>query len=378
MTDTPKPPIESDVTPGAQSVKKDIPQLHFIRAIAMIGIFLHHLFQGIGPLRDAYAGTLLGELFVDLALGVVVFNVMTSFLLAMPYVGENPAPVPTFRSFVPRRLWRLCPHYYVAVVLVVLGNAVVYRVTNPADWLPSALYHLFFLDPLRTQSFMSNTAAYWWLGLLMQFTLAWPLILKLARRYGLPKLTIWATLIAWPLTEALKMWGRAAPGGIGDTLAFLSSFNLPSRLPEFLMGMWMAQLWKERPGRTWIVDRNLGALIFGACGLCLVWSLLGWTKPWFASLAWTLALFVGLFATPVAERLGQRAWVLWLSGASYAIYLVHQPVLSYLDVAFASFAPWLKFVALGAVGWLLSVKEGAYVDRAAAWLTATFEPKKAR
>ncbi|MFP5239587.1 MAG: acyltransferase family protein [Acidobacteriota bacterium] len=359
-------------------MKKDIPQLHFIRAFAMIGIFLHHLFQGIGPLREAYAGTLLGELFVDLALGVVVFNVMTSFLLAMPYVGENPAPVPTFRSFVPKRLWRLCPHYYVAVVLVVLGNAVVYRVTNPADWLPSALYHLFFLDPLRTQSFMSNTAAYWWLGLLMQFTLAWPLLLKLARRYGLPKLTIWATLIAWPLTEALKMWGRAAPGGVGDTLAFLSSFNLPSRLPEFLMGMWMAQLWKERPGRTWIVDRNLGGLIFGACGVCLAWSLLGWTRPWFASLAWTLALFVALFATPMAERVGQRAWVLWLSGASYAIYLVHQPVLSYLDVAFASFGPWMKFVALGAVGWLLSVKEGAYVDRAAAWLTATFEPKKAR
>jgi len=286
--------------------------------------------------------------------------------------------VPTLKGFVPRRLWRLCPHYYVAVVLVVLGNAVVYRITDPAAWLPSALYHILFLDPLRTQSFMSNTAAYWWLGLLMQFTLAWPLILTLARRYGLAKLTIWATLIAWPLTEAVKMWGRAQPGGIGDTLAFLSTFNLPSRLPEFLMGMWMAELWKASPGRTWIVNKPLGYLIFGTCGLSLACAAFGLPQPWFTKTGWTLALFVVVFATPLAEREGRRPWVLWLSGASYAIYLVHQPVLSYLDVAFASFSPWLKFFALGALGWLLSVKEGAYVDKAATWLTATFEPKKAR
>jgi peptidoglycan/LPS O-acetylase OafA/YrhL len=354
---------------GGTGVKKDIPQLHFIRAIAMVGIFLHHLFQGIGPLRDAYAGSIVGEAFKDLALGVVVFNVMTAFLLALPFVGDNPKPIPKLKDFVPHRLSRLCPHYYIAVALVILGNAVVYRVTNPGDWLWPALSHLLFLDPLRTQAFMSNTAAYWWLGLLFQFTLAWPWILSMYRRHGAAGFTVTAALIAWPLTEAIKIWGRYSPDGLGGTLAFLSSFNLPSRLPEFLIGMWMAELWKRSPGRVWIVDGKLGGLIFGTCGVCTLLWLLGVPAPWFASLAWTLALFVLLFALPLSEKWGTRQGVLWLSGASYAIYLLHQPVLSYLDVAVASFSPWWKFAALGALGWLISVKEAKWLDQAAAWVS---------
>jgi peptidoglycan/LPS O-acetylase OafA/YrhL len=357
-------------------VKREIPQLHFIRAAAMIGIFLHHLFEGIGPLRDAYSGTLLGWAFADLALGVAAFNIMTSFLLAIPYVGDNPAPIPKLRDFVPKRLLRLSPHYYLAVALVILGNAVVFRITDPADWLPPALYHVFFLDPLRYQSFMSNTAAYWWLGLLFQFTLAWPLILRLARKYGLPRLTIAATLIAWPLTEALKMWARSSPDGIVGALAFLSNFNLPSRLPEFLMGMWMAQLWKQNPDRRLVVDKPLGALIYGACGLCLVLTLAGLPVPWFAGIAWTLALFTALFACPFSDRMGTRQGVLWLSGASYAIYLVHQPLLSWLDVTTASFSPWWKFLFLGLLGWFLSVQAGGWLDKSAAWVSARLAPRR--
>ena len=351
-------------------MKKDIPQLHFIRAAAMVGIFLHHLFQGIGPLRDAYAGTFIGTAFVDLALGVVVFNVMTSFLLAMPYVGDNPAPIPKLRDFLPKRLARLCPHYYLAVILVILGNAVVYRITDPSAWLPPALYHLFFLDPLRTQSFMSNTAAYWWLGLLFQFTIAWPWILTLYRKHGPAKLTLGVTLIVWPMTEAIKIWGRHSPDGWGGTLAFLSTFNLPARLPEFLIGMWMAELWKASPDRTWIVNRPMAWLIFGTCGFCLALSLFGLPVPWFATIAWTLAVCVGLFSLPFSGRMGQRRGVLWLSGASYAIYLMHQPVLSYLDVAVASFSPWWKFLALGGWGWIFSVMAADWLDKGAAWVSA--------
>ncbi len=358
-------------------MKREIPQLHFIRAMAMVGIFLHHLYSGIGSLRQTTGDSLFGEFMIDLALGVVVFNVMTSFLLTMPFVGEKPAPVPLLRDFLPKRLWRLCPHYYLAVLLVILGNAVVYRVTDPSAWLPSALYHIFFLDPLRTQSFMSNTAAYWWLGLLAQFTIAYPWLLTQYRKYGPAKLTITVTLVVWPATELLKAWGRASPDGWGGTIAFLSTFNLPARLPEFLIGMWMADLWKQRPGRVWPVDKALGGLIFGACGVSAVWSCIpGLTTPWFASLAWTLGLFVLLFALPLSSTMGRRPWVLWLSGASYSIYLVHQPVLSYLNVAFGSFSPWWCFLVLGGLGWLASMREGQFLDAASNWVMARLAPVK--
>ena len=367
---------QAAAVPRSQSVKKDIPQLHAIRAAAMIGIFLHHLFQGIGPLRDAYTGTFLGHAFEDLALGVAIFNVMTSFLLALPYVGEDPAPIPQYRQFLPKRLFRLCPHYYAAIALVVLGNAVVYRITSPGDWLPSALFHVFFLDPFRSQSFMSNTAAYWWLGLLFQFTVCFPLILRLTRRFGLARVTIIAALIAWPATELLKMWGERVPDSIIANWAFLSNFNLPSRLPEFLIGMWMADLYKRNPDRRWLVDKPLGALLFGACGLCLVLSVANLRVPWFAGIAWALALFVGLFACSFVTRMGARRGVLWLSGASYSIYLAHQPVLSWLDVAVATFSPWWKFIALGLLGWLFSILAAEWLDRAAMRVADVFSRKR--
>lgn len=356
-------------------MKREIPQLHAIRALAMAGIFLHHLYMGIGPLRQAQAGTLLDACFEDLALGVVVFNVLTSFLLAMPSMGDNPAPAPAYRDFVPRRLRRLCPLYVLSIVFVILGNAVVYRVTAPADWLPQAVSHLLFVDNLRLASFTSNTAAYWWLGLLMQFTLAFPLVLRFSRRFGIARLTWAVTLAAWPATEALKAWGRADPDGLGGAVAFLSTFNLPSRLPEFLIGMWMAEIVQRHPDRAAPVDGPLAWLIFGTCGLCAaLFFVPGLPTPWFAGLAWTLAVLVGLYALPATAALGRRPWVLWISAASYGIYLVHQPILSYLDLAVASLPPWWRFGVLMVLAWLVSMREAQFLGTAQAWVTARIAP----
>jgi peptidoglycan/LPS O-acetylase OafA/YrhL len=352
-------------------LKRDIPQLHFIRSLAMAGIFVHHLYMGLGPLRQSQAGTWLDGAFVDLALGVVLFNIMTSFLLAMPYVGDNPAPVPRLRDFLPKRLKRLCPLYYLCVILVIAGNALVYRVTAPSDWLPPALYHLLFLDPLRLASFMSNTAAYWWLGLLFQFTLAYPLILRLFRRFGPARTTIVAALVAWPATEALKAWGRADPDGLGGAVAFLSTFNLPSRLPEFFIGMWLAKLWKDNPDRTWLAGKPLNLLVFGACAACLIWpALTGQPAPWFTGLAFSLVVFLILYALPVSSWLGRKSLVLWFSGASYAVYLAHQPILSYLDPALAGLAPWNRFLAMLVLAGTASLIAALALDKASAAITS--------
>lgn len=352
-------------------MSKGIPQLHAIRALAVAGIFVHHLAMGNGPLVQSLKGTLAGHFFSDLSLGVVAFNLMTSFLLALPFLGDKAESIPRYRDYLPRRLLRLCPRYYLAVVFVILANAVVFRVTAPGDWGPAALRHVFFLDSLWPQSFYSNTAAYWWLGLMAQFTLVFPLLLKYFRRFGPARVTLSVTLAAWPATELLQMWGRAFPDGLGSTVAFLASVNLPSRLPEFCVGMWMASLWNECPGRAWVVNKALGGLIFGACALCLVLSFVpGATTPWFAGLAWTMALFVVLFALPQMASLGRRPAVVWLSLSSYSIYLLHQPLMSYLDLVTQAFSPWVRFFTLFALAGLVTVRESVFLEKASAWVTA--------
>lgn len=155
-------------------MKQDIPQLHAIRALAMAAIFFHHLWQGLPPLRDPYAGTLLGAAFVDMSLGVVVFNVMTAFLIGLPFFGSSPAPAPDFGPAVRKRLGRLCPQYYLAVLGLTAASVVVFRLSDLAGVAWGALSHVLFLDTFQVAPFYSNMAAYWWLGLLVQFTLVTP------------------------------------------------------------------------------------------------------------------------------------------------------------------------------------------------------------
>lgn len=358
-------------------MSKDIPQLHAIRALAVAGIFVHHAVMGNAPLVQSLAGTAVGHFFSDLSLGVVAFNLMTSFLLALPFMGAAAAPIPRYRDYLPHRLLRLCPRYYLAVALVTLANAVVFRVTAPDAWVPDVLRHLLFLDSLWPQSFYSNTAAYWWLGLMAQFTVAFPLLLKVFRRFGPARVTLAVTLVAWPFMELLQIWSRSAPEGLGSTVAFLFSVNLPARLPEFCVGMWMASLWGECPGRTWIVDKSLAGLIFGACALCLVLSFFpGAPTPWFAGLAWTMALFVVLFALPHTARLGLRPMALWLSLSSYSIYLLHQPIMSYLDLVTQAFSPWVRFISLMALAWFVTVREAAFLEKATVWVVARLTTRR--
>ena len=104
----------------------------------------------------------------------------------------------------------------------------------------------------------------------------------------------------------------------------------------------------------------------------------GETKGDSVETRWLRSRFLALFSMPAIERLGRHKRVLWLSAASYAIYLLHQPVISWLDVAVASFGPWSKFLVLGALGWYFSVQAASWLDGVAAWAGRRLAGKKER
>ena len=328
--------------------KQTISQLHFIRVLAMAGIFLHHLWMGLGDLRTPYQNTLLGHAFVDMALGVIVFNVMTAFLMTLPFVGANPAPAPAPFAFIRKRLGRICPQYYLSIIIFTILTAIVFHQTDVFSLLYPVLSRLLFLQTFQYQAFMSNMAAYWWLGLLMQFTVCYPLLLWLIRhpKIGPMKACLGSAVIIWPLIEIIKAWGRANPDSFASLFSFLFTFNLPSRLPEFLAGMWMASVWKDS-GRKWPLDKPLGIFLVSCLVLSLILeSIPGLPSPHLTGAVWSIAAFAALFRLPFSARLGNLQWVLFGSAASYSMYLSHQPLLSYFDLLFNNLAPWDRFVLL--------------------------------
>jgi peptidoglycan/LPS O-acetylase OafA/YrhL len=354
-------------------MKKDIPQIHVIRVLATLGIFLHHFWNGQYAARQAFAGSLLDGVMQSLALGVVVFNVMTAFLMTLPYVGASPAPPPAPAAFLKKRLARICPQYYICLVAFTAISALVFHQTDLAGVLASLAARLVFLQTFQYQAFMSNIAAYWWLGLLVQFTLVFPWLVRLMLhpKVGPFRLCLVSWAVIWPVIEIVKAFARAHPDGPAGTFSFLFTFNLPARLPEFAMGMSMAAIWKASPGKSWPLDAKLTVLLACALAASLICAAVpGLPAPHLTGAAWCFAVFAAIFALPLPRKLAGSGALLALAAVSYSVYLTHQPILSYCGEFLSPLAPWPRFWAVLACALPASLVAAFCVDRLTARMIA--------
>lgn len=71
--------------PPAPSSRVVLHQINLVRVIAMVGILLHHFPfpQGLG---EGPMAEYIRKLFATAGLGVMIFNLITGFVLALPYL----------------------------------------------------------------------------------------------------------------------------------------------------------------------------------------------------------------------------------------------------------------------------------------------------
>lgn len=360
-------------------MKQDIPQLHAIRTLALAAIFFHHLWQGSAALVRAYSETLLHAAFVDMALGVVVFNGMAAFLMGLPYYGEHPLPAPAVGPAVRKRLWRLYPQYALAVVGFTGLSAAVFHLSDVGGLAWGMLSHLLFLDTFQVSPFYGNMAAYWWLGLLVQFTVLFPWLVRRLLRSGTGPAgwCLASAAILWPVTGWIQARGAALPGTTWESFAFLWTFNLPARLPEFLCGLWMAKAWRDHGGPGWPFGRGLALFLGGSCLFTLLWGCVPRASPLghMTGAVWSLGGFALLFVLPGCAALGRLRAVRVVSALSYGVYLAHQPLLSFGGPATATLPPWTRFVVLTLLAGTASLVAAWLLERGAAWLTERLRPR---
>lgn len=351
-----------------------IPQIDALRASAMAAIFLHHMRPDtpIGP--APLAVTLIDAAVGEMALGVVVFNIMTAFLLGLSLFGDRPKPLPAFWTFLRKRLSRLCPQYYLAVLSLTAISAAVFHYSDWPGLAWATLSHLLFLDPLQFSPFNTNMAAYWWLGLLFQFTLLSPWLARLVTRPGLGAggVCLAAAAVCWPITAWIQAKGAAMPGTAWEGFAYLWAFNLPARLPEFCCGLWMAKDFREHPGRRWPFGRGLTLFLGGGCLFVLVWSRLPGLPPLghMIGAMETMLAFALLFALPPVAALGRLPAVRRVAALSYGIYLCHQPVISFFGEATKHLDRWTGLTVTGLAAAVVSLLGAVLLEKGAAALSA--------
>jgi len=303
-----------------------------MRFVAAGMVFLSHVATGgVFATGSGAAHTLNTVTKSASTIGVAFFFVLSGFVLTW-----SVRPGDGYAGFLRRRLVKIYPNHLATFALAMILFA--------ASQTPvrSALLNVFLLQSWSNDPsiYLGVNGASWSLSCELFFYALFPLVLVLVRRVGFSRLWWWAggvmaTVVVLPVVSlllpahpAIPVTGSALDGVSFDRLWFLYIFPL-SRLLDFVLGMLMARI--VLSGR-WI-------------GLGVGWSALlavgGYGLGVFTPMLFTidaativpLALLVAALACADAD--GARTVMasrpmLVLGQASFAFYLVHGIVLTYL------------------------------------------------
>jgi len=329
------------VTPDGSHTNDDrrSASLDGLRALAALSVFVFHGWLYTMPTPDASnRSSVADQLVHEMRLGLVLFFVLTGFLLSRPWFAaalDQRSPL-DLRRYVRSRVARIAPAYYVALIgsIGLLWNLA----GTPGVRLPPVSelpLFLVFAQNLEGSSVMKLNPPMWTLAVEVSFYAILPVIGWIAFKLGPRRRTlalIPLALLALGVAYNYTIAGR----GLGMTF----SKTLAAMLPYFALGMLAALLMH---GRATIGTR--ASRVLTAAGIALVAAdvlvksaIVGVgfdPTPYFPIIrdlpsATGFALLIAAAASrPRSPILGSRP-LAWLGTISYGFYLWHVPVLLFL------------------------------------------------
>jgi peptidoglycan/LPS O-acetylase OafA/YrhL len=259
------------------------------------------------------------------AVGVMIFFVLSGFILSYSYSLGPGSIRGNLKSFWVARFARLYPIYLIGVIL--FAPIILLAAKEPA-WqrVASGLLSLTVLQAwfhlLGTSWGMWNPPG-WSLSAEAFFYLVFPLACARLSRLSVPRLMAFS-VACWGLS-VLGVFTHEIVGDRGDDFW---EFVPLIRLPEFLLGMAVGLAWKNR--RTDWFDKiaPYGAIASSGSLLAAMW--LPIEAKWFFSGA--LTPLAALLICSLACNRGTLTWlmsrrpIVVLGGASYSLYILHWPL----------------------------------------------------
>jgi peptidoglycan/LPS O-acetylase OafA/YrhL len=300
--------------------------------------------------------------------GVQVFLIVSGFGLTWGLLQKGASPVLPLRSFYLRRFERIYPPYWMAhlifFVLAFVFLTLEVRHTSLTFYLSLTGFRL------TPASFYAISPSWWYITLIVQLYLVYPLLWWLLKHLGAARFLILCAIVAfgiraaglWLLSDSiyLDMWSRGA--------IFIT------RLPEFVFGMALAVWLRDRQPR---VDRWLaGPPGLGFAALLLI----GGTILSFDLMGMTVALFmigVGLFIPLYAVWRHQdeptSAWgkgFKWIGQHTNSLFLMHHPFVTVLVPATLGanlFSSLPRGIIGGLASFMVTIPFALFLERATAW-----------
>lgn len=299
-----------------------------LRFVAAIWVLCHH------ALPQERAGAFGAEFASTGWLGVSLFFVLSGFLLTVRYAPDGVLSVATSRFWL-ERVARLAPTYLLALAFALplfLRDARVQELSS-ALTAQVAVSVLTLQQAWRPETACVWNCPAWSLSVETWFYLAFPLLIAVFGRWLLAAPARGAVLLAAAMLASAAIFPALEQRSVDWPLPVFSLSPL-SRWPEFVAGIGLAALasrWRPVDGRAGWATLGAGMVWVASA----VWNreaiesagghLLPIALPGFALVilgAWGLR-------TVAAGILESRVLVL-LGEASYALYLLHAPLHSYV------------------------------------------------
>jgi peptidoglycan/LPS O-acetylase OafA/YrhL len=272
------------------------------------------------------------------ASSVSLFFVLSGFVLAHRYIGDDGTFGGPRARFWLGRVRRIAPAYFLAYALALTWMAL-HGGTNPLAALATLGLVQAWWAPLAR---VVNSPA-WSLSVEVFFYATFPVLAPPVYRWAQkrPAAVVAALLLAClPGPLICGLLSAADPAGVSE-LWQGTALNLPLfHLPSFLMGVATAAAYRASPRSTarWATPGEILPTLGALCCLVLIsGTLLGpvvrdgaLLAPWFALLVLRLARGRGL----VARVLALPAMVM-LGEASYALYILQDPLWNWFGVLLA-------------------------------------------
>jgi peptidoglycan/LPS O-acetylase OafA/YrhL len=356
----------------SQSASHRLDSIDALRGLAALAVALYHIWGKDGtypwPSIGVVTTTLDAPFYAYLLspfrwgyLGVSLFLVLSGFCIHLAYARSkvetgsyNFEP----RTFFLRRIWRLYPAYVVAVVgtalllnmaLLLPGLDVASRLEIPS--LTDVWVHLVMLHGVHDPSFYSIVSVFWSLALEFQLYLAYPLFLIAFRRLGTGKTLLLLTAVSIVFRAvAMHVYGYGLIS-ISATGPFVAMGSIFARMPEWLIGAWIAELYSrgllERLQARWIWPAVVVAATL-AVASTLVQPLFVATDPLFG-----LTFGLVVIGAITARRAFRARVLVQLGVVSYTFYLFHLQLFWLIAPIVDGFSdPVFKFALR--VAWMLA------------------------
>ena len=336
--------------------------LDSLRGLAALIVLLHHCYYMLdgsktGPLSIVRLSPL--RLFVAGHAAVIVFFLLSGFVLALPYRSKQPHTL----GFLIRRMCRIYIPFASAVFLsaaIVITIPAIYPIPGATELLelpradqlnlPLIAGHLLLLGRFRD---ISLDPPIWSLVHELRISLIFPLLLWCCRRW--PAGTLAATIaIAAVAAAGLLATGDADHGVVTVSKTASGSLLITLRyLPLFAIGAYMAV-----EARVLELSRAASSAIKLLLVLAGIALLSGPSVP-----AWSdIVLAIGAILLILAFMSGWQPFLLrarasqWLGRVSFSLYLVHVPIITACCLLLANVIPVGAAVVVGAILSLLGAQ----------------------